>query len=256
MLFWQESLKLDEKVLCFIDAVADQLHEYIHHPNFKENMLENVEKSWRFKVNVDVKEHIETETKQWEERHMHTIYDDIFVKKLNAKLQNICGSFAENLMKGFKLPYDPENKIIKGILFSAVSIVGGFVARALIFEPPVAVGVATFGIIFTGLLNFGYISDFKTVCEHAVNAGIETLSKDQIKQKLKERYENALKKNVEEALKTMKVEIEKLEKERQKKETENTVNNSRMCIFMSLNDMICNCKERLGKIEKMCDTQE
>lgn len=251
LFFLQESLKLDEKVLCFIDAVTDQLHEYIHHPDFKENMLKNVAKSWRLKVNFDVKAHIETETKQWEERHMHKIYDDIFVKKLNAKLQNICGSLAENLLNGFKMPYDPENKIIKGVVFSALSIAGGFVARALIFEPPVVVGVATFGIVFTGLLNFGYISDFKTVCEHAVNAGIETLSKNQIKQNLKERYEKALKRNVEKALKTMKVEIEKLEKEQKDKETENTINKSRVNIYTLLNETVSNCNERLRKIEKM-----
>lgn len=245
-------MNLDENVLCFIGAVTEQLHEYIHNPDFKENMLKKVAKSWRLQVTFDVKAHIETEIKQWEERHMHNIYDDIFVKKLNKKLQNICGLLAKNLLKGFKMPYDPDNKILKGFLFSAVSIVGGFVARALIVEPPVAVGVATVGIVFTGLLNFGYISDFNTVCEKAVSAGIKTLSKEQIKQKLKERYEKALERNVHDALKTMKIEIENLEKDQKEKETESTIDNSQMRMFMSLDDKLFHCKERVKKIGKIC----
>lgn len=53
------------------------------------------------------------------------------------------------------MPYDPENTILKGILQTSVSIVGGFAVRAVLFEPPVAVGLAATGVFFSALVNFG-----------------------------------------------------------------------------------------------------
>lgn len=76
------------------------------------------------------------------------------------------------------------------------------------------------------------------------------MSKERIKQKLKERYIKALKRNVDEALKTMKTEIEKLETEQKENETESTIDNSRMCIFDSLNDKVKYCKRKSDEMSK------
>lgn len=50
----------------------------------------------------------------------------------------------------------------------------------------------------------------------------------------------------------MKVELDKLREKQKEKETENNINSSRMRIFISLDDMISNCNQRLQKIENMC----
>lgn len=73
-----------------------------------------------------------------------------------------------------------------------------------------------------------------------------------MKQKLRARYESAMKKNVKEALERMNVEIEKLTEEQKSKETENFVSNTNMHIFMTLNDIVFKCKQRLKDIEDMC----
>lgn len=141
-------MKLDENVNHFLDAVTDQLHGYIQQPHFKNEILKKVATSWRLKVGFDVNAQIETETKVWEKTNINQIYKNMFAKHLNDKLKTICGPLAENLMKGFKMPYDPDNTILKGILQTSVSIVGGFAIRGALFEPPVAVGLAATGVFF------------------------------------------------------------------------------------------------------------
>lgn len=250
---WQEeTLKLNENINRFLEAVIDQLHEYVHHPDFKSKILQKVATSSRLKIGLDVNAQIQAETQRWEETHVNQVYTEIFLKNLNERLKTICGRLAENLMRGFEMPYDPENRILFGIIQTAVSIGGGFAIRGALFEPPVAVAVAVSGVIFTGLLNLGFISNFKTVCEKAVNVRIEKLSKTYLKQKLRARYETAMKNNMNEALEKMNVEIGKLTEEQKAKEKENTVNNTNMRIFMSLNDMLFKCKQRLEDIEDMC----
>lgn len=244
-----KTLNLDENVNQFLDKVAEQLHRYIQNPHFKNSILQKVAKSWSLKLGLDVNAQIEMETKVWEETHVNQIFKDMFAKNLNDKLKTICEPLAENLMKGFKMPYDPENTILKGILQTSVSIVGGFAVRAVLFEPPVAVGLAATGVFFSALVNFGYVSDFQTVCEITVNVRIEQLSKRKIKQILV--YATTIKQNVKEALEKMKVELDKLTEIQKEKETENIINNSRMRIFISLDDMVSKCRQRLQKIENM-----
>lgn len=239
----------------FLEAVTDQLHGYIQYPDFKKKILQKVATSWRLKVGFDVNAQIETETKIWEEMNINRIYKDMFAKNLNDKLKSICSPLAENLMKGFKMPYDPDNTILKGILQTSVSIVGGFAIRGALFEPPVAVGLvglAATGVFFSALVNFGYINDFNTVCEKAVNVRIGKLSKLEIRQKLEKRYATTIKQNVKEALEKIKVELEKLKEVLKERENENTNTTSRMCIFRSLDDMISKCRQRLQKIADMC----
>lgn len=245
-------MKLNENINRFLEAVIDQLHEFVHHPDFKSKILQKVASSSRLRIGLDVNAQMQSETQRWEETHVNQVYTEIFLKNLNEKLKTICGRLAKNLMRGFEMPYDPENKILFGIIQTAVSIGGGFVIRGALFEPPVAVAVAVSGVIFTGLLNLGFISNFKTVCENAVNVRIDKLSKTYLKDKLRVRYETAMKNNVNEALEKMKVEIGKLTEEQKAKEKENTVNNTNMSIFMSLNDMLFKCKQRLEDIEDMC----
>lgn len=239
-----KTLNLDENVNQFLDKVAERLHRYIQNPNFKNSILQKVAKSRRLILGLDGNAQIEMETKVWEETHVNQIFKDMFAKNLNDKLKTICEPLAENLMKGFKMPYDPENTILNGILQTSVSIVGGFAVRAVLFEPPVATGV-----FFSALVNFGYVSDFQTVCEIAVNVRIEKLSKRKIKQILV--YATTIKQNVKEALEKMKVELDKLTEIQKEKETENTINNSRMRIVISLDDMVSKCRQRLQKIENM-----
>lgn len=233
-----------------MDTLTDQLHGYIHHPDFKNKILEKVATSWRPKIGFDVNAHIETETKKWQELYVNQLYQDIFVKYLNDKLKTISCKLAQNLMRGFQMPNDPDEQIRHGIIQTTVSAVGLFAIKAAFFNPTLAVGIAISGVIFAGLLNFGYINDFNTVREHAVDVRIETLTRHQIRKQITKSYTSAIKTNMTKSLKTLECEIEKLKEEKKKKETENTINVSRMNIFMALNEMVFKCKQHLRNIDE------
>lgn len=117
-------------------------------------------------------------------------------------------------------------------------------------------GVASAGVVVTGLINLGYVSDFKTVCEKAVDGGIKILSKKQIKQKVKEKYYEVLKESVKEALKTMKIEIDKHENKLEQTNTENTDNSSKLAIFMSLDDLVFKSKQQYERLKICVSLQE
>lgn len=97
----------------------------------------------------------------------------------------------------------------------------------------------------------GLINNFNTVCEKAVDVRIKKLTKTYLKEKMRAKFETAMKNNVNKALEIMNVEINELTEEQQAMEKETTVNNTNMRIFMSLNDMLFKCKQRLEDIEDM-----
>lgn len=247
---FQESLKIDDNVDNFLDAVTNQLHGYINHLDFRDKILQKVAKSWRLRLGVDANTHIEAEIKEWENKYLPQIYMDTFVKNLDDKLKHICSEWSTDLMRGFKMPYDPDNSILVGLFQTAFSIMGGIAIRAYLFEPHIAIGVATLGVTFSGLSTFGYIKDFNSVRERTVDVRIGNLSKTEIKNKLKNNFSRDIKNNMEKALNTMKCEIEKLRQEAIERETKNNIDTSRMRICMELDERVFECKQRLQNIEK------
>lgn len=243
-------MKSNRNINRFLEAVIDQLHEYVHHPDFKSKILQKVATSSRFRVGDDVNDQIQAEIIRWEETHVNQVYTEIFLKNLNEKLKSVCRRLTKNLMRGFEMPYDPENEIWFGIIQAAI-LGGGLAIRGALFAPPVAVVVAVSGVVFTGLLNIGLINNFKTVCENAFDVRIKKLTKTYLKEKLRAKFETAMKNNVNKALEIMYVEINKLAEEQKAMEKETTVNNTNMRIFMSLNEMLFKCKQRLKDIEDM-----
>lgn len=219
------------------------MHEYIHHPNFKRLLLNDLKTSWRLKVGFDVNAQIEKQTKSWEDTHVKQIYQDTFVNNLDKELRSICGPLAESLMKGFKIPFYVDNKILKSIFPSAVSIAGGVAIRAFLLQPKIALSVAATGVVLTGLVTFGYIDNFETVCEKAVGVRIENISKTEIKISLQKKFARPIIKNMRNALRKMKDEIKRLRKEA-------LIDDSNMRTYMELRDKLFKCRRDIQKIEK------
>lgn len=236
-------MNIDASVNRFLDEVTNQMHSYIHHPNFRSSLLEELKASWRLKVGFDVNDQIEKQTKSWEDTHVHEIYQDTFVKNLDKELSCVCGPLAGTLMSGFKIPFYVDNKILKSIVPSAVSIAGGVAVRVFLLHPTVALSVAATGVVLTGLVTFGYIDNFETVCKKAVDVRIKSISKTEIKISLKKRFASAIKRNMAYALRKMKVEIERLTKEA-------FIADSAMRTYMKLRDKFFNCEKDIQKIEK------
>lgn len=246
---FQETLKIDDNVDSFLDAVTNQLHGYINHLDFRNKILQKVAKSWRPKLGFDANAHIEAEIKEWANKYMPQIYEDIFLKKLDDKLKQICDQ-STDLMRGFRMPFDPDNSILVGFFQTACSIIGGFAIQAYLFEPHIAIGIAALGVTVSGLSTFGYIKNFDSVRENTVDVRIANLSKTEIKNKLKNNFSRDIEHNIEKALNTMKCKIEKLREDALERETTKTIDTSRMRIFMALDESVFECKQRLQNIEK------
>lgn len=229
----------------FLDAVTTQLHRHIHHPDFKHTLLQSVLTSWRFQISSDVNTQIETETRKWEETRVDQIYEDNFIQNFNDKLK--IDPLPKNLKTGFKMNDDQENKIFSRVLFSTITIVGGLA----FFQQPVVGSIAIIGVSIA----VRHIADFRTVCEKAIDVRIKIFSKLEIKRRLRERYAIAIKMNVEKVLKTMKVEIEKLTKEKIRREKENTNNTSNMRLLKRIDTKVSESRERLEDITRKCPPQ-
>lgn len=242
-LYFKERLNIDASVNRFLDEVTNQMHRYIHHPDFRRSLLEDLKTSWRLKVGFDVNDRIEKQTKLWEDRYVHKIYWDTFVNNLDKELRSICGPLADTLMRGFKIPSFVDNKILKSIFPSAVAIAGGVAIRVFLLQPKVALSVAATGVVLSGLVTFGYIDKFETVCEKAVDVRIENMSKTEIKISLKTRFATTIKRNMSYALRKMKVEIERLTEEASDAD-------SAMHTYMKLRDKFFSCEKDIQKIEK------
>lgn len=148
----------------------------------------------------------ENETKAWQKNHI----EDIFQRRIMADLiqkyeniQNTLQSIKDNL-KGFKTPFDVDNKIgivlASGSLPSGAGVVASFVIHRMITNPLVFTGIAAAGII-TGLVAGGLVAldvvdDFDTVCRKAFEARINFYTKDKITGFLRKTYLDGIKKTI------------------------------------------------------------
>lgn len=193
-------------------------------------------------MGFDANAQIERRTKDWEDKYIHQIYQETFVKNIDKELRKICGTLTDSLIRGFKVPFYIDNKLIKVIIPSAVSIAGGVAIKVLFLQPKVALGVAATGVVLSGLTALGYIDNFETACRKAIDVRLGNMSKKKIKESLKKRYAIAIKRNIENALKKIKIEIKKLRKEAFDDE-------SNMQSYMELSDKLFKCQKDIQNID-------
>lgn len=104
-------------------------------------------------------------------------------------------SIKDNL-KGFKTPFDVDNKIISvvasGVISSGAGLLGSFLIKRVVSKPAVLFGIASAGIlggiVITGLVAFDVVDDFETVRQKAFEARINAFTKDKLKSSLRKRY--------------------------------------------------------------------
>lgn len=193
-------------------------------------------------MGFDANAQIERRTKDWEDENIHQIYQETFVKNINKELRKICETLADSLIRGFKVPFYIDNKLIKVVIPSAVFIAGGVAIKGLLLQPKVALGVAATGVVFSGLAALGCIDNFEAVCRKAIDVRLENMSKKNIKESLKKKYAKAIKRNIQNALKEIKIKIKKLRKEALDDE-------SNMQSYMELRDKLFECHQDIQNID-------
>lgn len=112
-------------------------------------------------------------------------------KKIHKSLHSI-----KDNLKGFKTPFDVDNKIISvvasGVLSSGAGLLGSFLIKRVVSDPAVLFGIASAGIlggiVITGLVAFDVVDDFDTVRQKAFKARINAFTKEKLKHSLRERH--------------------------------------------------------------------
>lgn len=194
----EELSNIECRINTFLDKASDQLHEYLNHPHFKVAVLENTSDLTRFSIAKELNYRIEVETTAWQERHIDDIFQETIMGDLIEKYENLqksLHSIKENL-KGFKTPFDVDNKVISviasGVLSSGAGLLGSFLVKRVVSDPAVLFGIASAGIVgglvISGLVAFDVVDDFDTVRQNAFKARINAFTKEKLKGSMRKRY--------------------------------------------------------------------
>lgn len=108
-------------------------------------------------------------------------------------------------LKGFKTPFDVDNKISRAITSGVIPSGAGFVASGFLYRiatmPAVSATVATVGVLtrlfMAGLEKLEVVDDFDTVCIKAFKARVKVFTVDEIKRNLRKAYFERIKKIIE-----------------------------------------------------------
>lgn len=161
-------------------------------------VLENTSDLTRFSIAKELNYRIEVETTAWQERHIDDIFQETIMGDLIEKYENLqksLHSIKENL-KGFKTPFDVDNKVISviasGVLSSGAGLLGSFLVKRVVSDPAVLFGIASAGIVgglvISGLVAFDVVDDFDTVRQNAFKARINAFTKEKLKGSMRKRY--------------------------------------------------------------------
>lgn len=108
-------------------------------------------------------------------------------------------------LKGFKTPFDVDNKIIRALTSGVIPSGAGFVASVVLYRiatmPAVLVTVATVGVftrlVMAGLETLDLVDDFDTVCINAFKSRVKVFTVDEINRNLRKAYFERTKKIIE-----------------------------------------------------------
>lgn len=191
----KELSNIERRIDTFLDNAANQLHQYVHGPDFKSNVLKDVGKWNRITYRQKLNTRIERETLAWQQNHIDSIFRKDIVEDLMKSFENIhrsLHSIKEDL-KGFKTPFDVDSKI--AILLASVVVTGGamflgaFMINRTVPHFTISKDLVVVSCAIAGMYDYlGVVDGFKTVCEKQFKAIIGFLTEYKLKKFLRETY--------------------------------------------------------------------
>lgn len=182
------------------------LHEYIHNPGFKADILKDTDTFTRFSIREALDVRIKENLKAWQEKNLDEIFQRVIMENLLKKFENIhrsLHSIKENL-KGFQTPFNVDSKINTvidsaittrinlnlNILLLGLKFISGLNRKELL---GIAAAGIIGGVIFSGLM-IVHVDGFETTRETAFKARVNALTKDKVECVLRENYFEAIQK--------------------------------------------------------------
>lgn len=251
---------MDRNIEKFFDEVSTEFHKYLERADFKAVVLKDTEKFTRFSIGKELNTRFENETKTWQEKHINDIFQRSIMADLIEKFENIHRKlhYIKDNLKGFKTPFDVDNKIGKALASGAsgAGVIGSFLAQRLVSNPGFVYGLATVGIlsgiVFGSLLTFELVDDFDTVRRNAFQARKDVFTKEEIQRLLKKEYYDGIRKIIKAFLEgDLEEEIIKIEKNILTMENEHGFFKSKKETLSSLQSIVVRQMERLQQIERI-----
>lgn len=168
-------------------------------------------------------------------------------------------------LKGFKTPFDVDNKISRALALGVIPGGAGFVASFFLYRvartPAAFVTVATVGIltglVMAGLQTLEIVDDFDTVCKNAFKARVEVFTVDKINCNLRKAYFDRTKEIIETFLEgDLKREIERINDNISRMRDEKDLFKLKEKTLSSLQWTVNKNIERLQQIERIDITTE
>lgn len=250
---------IERRIYTFLDNAANQLHQYVHGPHFKSNVLKDADKWNRITVKQNLNTRIENETLAWGKKNIDSIFRKDIIEDLMKNFESIhrsLHSIKEDL-KGFKTPFDVDNKI--AILLASLVLTGGamvlssFMINRIVPHFTISKDVTVVGLAIAGILDYLEVVDnFKTVCEKQFQAIIDFLTKEKLKTFLKETYFDVMQKTIKSFLDDeLKQEIGMLKNDIITMRKRHNIFKSDKDILSSLKSAVIQNIQRLKKLENL-----
>lgn len=209
----------------------------------------------------------ENETKAWHEKHIEDIFQKEIMADLMAKFENIHRTLhlIKDNLKGFKTPFDVDNKISRALILVRIPSGAGFGASLVFYRiatmAAVLVTVATVGVftrlVTAGLEKLNLVDDFDTVCSNAFRARVNVLTVEEIKRNLRKAYCYRIKEIMETFLEgDLKREIERINDNISRMRDEQALFKLKEETLSSLQSTVIQKIELLQQIERIDITTE
>lgn len=202
----EEISNIERNIETFLDDASHQLHNYLHHNEFKTAVLNDTDNFTRLTIGKELDARIEKETIAWQKKHIDEIFQKIIMKDLTEKFKNMhrtLHSIKDNL-RGFKTPFDVENKITaaiaSGVIPSGAGLLGPFLINRIVSNSGFMIGIATAGLLsgifLSSLVADGVVDGFEVFREKAFRARINVCTKRAIKTTLRREYFENIEKTI------------------------------------------------------------
>lgn len=222
-------------------------------------VLKDTNHCTRISIGQELDARIEKETITWQEKNIDGIFQTTIMADLVEKFKDIhrnLHSIKDNL-KGFKTPFDVDNKIAtalaSGFIPSGAGLIGSLLLKRIISHPGVWIGIAAGGILsgvlFTSLVAFEAVDDFQTVRNNAFHTRISVFTKEEINRTLREYYFDGIQKVIKAFLEgDLKKELIKIEENIIMLKNDHEILKSQKETLSSLQSTVAKKIERLQQI--------
>lgn len=263
----EEISNIERNIDTFLYKASCQFHEYIHSPTFRKIILKDTNKATRISIGNVLDTCFENETKAWQEKHIEEIFQKEIMADLKEKFEKIHRTLhiIKDNLKGFKTPFNVDNKISRALALGVIPGGAGFVASVVLNRiatmPALTVTVATVGVlaglVMASLKTLEVVDDFDTVCKNAFMARVAVFTVDEIKRNLRKAYFDRIKNLIETFFEgDLKREIERINDNISNMRDEKDLFKLEEETLSSLQSTVIQKIERLQQIERIDITTE